>query len=115
MAAAARSSAVVGSFGLALAGVGIGLGVSGLDRSDEAAAAFDAAQNEPQANAARDDYASAGGMITGAWAMMGVGAAAAVAGIILIAVAPGAPEPKVSRPSLRIRLTAGGLAATGNF
>ncbi len=106
---------VVGSVGLTLAGVGIGIGVTGLDHSNEAAASFEAAQNEQQAAAARDDHTSAGNLITAGWAMTGLGAAAAVAGIVLIAVAPDDAQPKTAVPSIRIRATAGGLSATGTW
>lgn len=104
---------VVGSIGLAIAGVGVGLGVHGLGKSDDATAAFEAAQTEPEAAAARDEHAAAGSMLTAGWVMTGVGAAAAVAGVVLIAVAPSESEPKQAAPSLHIRASAGRLLVTG--
>jgi hypothetical protein len=106
---------VVGGLGLALAGAGIGVAVSGLGKSSDAAAAFEASESGSQADAARADHDAAGSQIVAGWVLTGVGAAAAVAGVIMIALPTPEPARSKSAFSLRIGPTMGGAMATGTW
>ncbi|MFO0617134.1 MAG: hypothetical protein U0414_31345 [Polyangiaceae bacterium] len=106
---------IVGSLGVVLAGSGIGVAVSGLSASSDAAAAFDkavAAHDVPGQAAARADNDSAKSQIAVGWALTGVGGAALVAGVIMVAL-PKKTAPPAPTTSLLVAPWVGAEGPTG--
>lgn len=90
---------VVGSAGVVLGATGVAVAVTGVSASSDAVASFDkavAARDVPGQEAARAENDSAKTQIAAGWAITGVGGAALVAGIIMVALprktAPAAPS-----------------------
>jgi hypothetical protein len=115
---------VTGGLGAALAGIGIGVAVSGISSTNDAADAVDAAHAKGDTKAeaaARADHDAGDAQAAGGWVTAGVGAAALVAGIIMIAVptpSSGPPAPTVgATPWLTLGHadTAGGVTLFGRW
>lgn len=86
---------VTGALGLAISAAGIGVGVSGLFKTNDAADAYSAAPTDSDAQLASDDYDAGRSQQTAGWAVACVGGAALVAGIIMAIAAPSG-DPKIT-------------------
>jgi hypothetical protein len=83
--------AVVAGVGVAVVGVGIGIGASGAAKTAPAASAFSAAKARGDIageNQALQDHADAHNQAVGGWVTAGIGGAAAIAGVVMIAAGP---------------------------
>lgn len=78
---------VVGGLGIAMAGIGAGLGIAGVVATDEAADAYQTAPTEGEAQQALEDHDASRAQLTAGWAIAGVGGAALIAGIVMVVVA----------------------------
>jgi len=105
---------VVGVVGLGLAGSGIGMVGAAAAQGEDAVAAKDASSNDEQLRAARADYDAADHLLAGGWALTAVGAAAAVAGVVMVAIPPPS-DVDAGAAGLRVRIGVGpaGLIALG--
>lgn len=79
---------VVGAGGFVLGAIGIGVGVAGFIAANDAAAAYAAAPDKASAAKHESEYSAANDQATAGWVVAGLGGAAAVTGIILIAASP---------------------------
>jgi hypothetical protein len=95
--------------GVAMAATGVALGVTGLDKTNDAAAAYAAAQTNAGAQLALDQHEAGRRQLTAGWVLTGIGGAALVAGVVMAIVAPSS-EP-ASRANARVSV---GLFPTGN-
>lgn len=87
---------VTGGVGVVLAGVGVGVGVTGILATNDAADAFSEANargDEQAAATARDDHDAADTQTAAGWVVTGIGGAAIVAGVVMIVAAPSSDGP----------------------
>ena len=107
---------IVGGVGLAAAGVG---GILALGGSSKQGTAIDAATaayaSGADTGAARSDYDAAGKQMTMGYVLAGVGGAAVVTGIVLIATARSAEPRSALRVGPWLGASSGGATLRGSF
>ncbi|MFO0552215.1 MAG: tetratricopeptide repeat protein [Polyangiaceae bacterium] len=87
---------VVGGLGVVLGAVGIGVAVTGIQGTEDAVDAYNAARDKGDSaglDKAVADHADATVLIEAGWSVAAVGGAALIAGIIMIAAAPSTDKP----------------------
>ncbi|MFO0554593.1 MAG: hypothetical protein U0271_39820 [Polyangiaceae bacterium] len=91
---------VVGGIGLAIGAVGAGVGAYELAQTNDAVDAFAAAQQRGDRAAehqARQDYTDGSNGVIAGWTLVGIGGAALVAGVIVVALGGAEDSPTTAR------------------